>query len=316
LTDWYLAGDLGGTKMAAALVDGNGNVVFRAVSPTRAGEGIQAVTARFTGLLQKVIAGAGEARIRACGVAALGLVDAAAGEILFAANLPGSENYPLRRRLQAELPVPVFVDNDLRLHALGEITFGAASQCCHFLFVAVGTGVGSALFLNGQFYRGAHSSAGEIGHIPIDSSPEAPRCGCGRRGCLEALASGPAIAARFSRLARAAGLDRAPQELTLKEIASWIDRPDLSGQLARQAITEGAQALGRGLAIAANLLDLERVILGGGVSRIGGFWLEAVRQAAAGLTLHPLGDSALRLAQLGDEAALVGAAVLARNRSA
>lgn len=315
MSDWILAGDLGGTKMVAALVDEKGKVAFRTSRPTRAAEGLHAVAGRFARLLRAVASRAGAGQIVACGVAAPGLVDSSAGQIRFAANLPGEPNFPLQQRLQAELGLPLVLENDLRLHALGESTFGAAHGCRNFLFVAAGTGIGSALFLDGRLYRGANAAAGEIGHVPLDFGPDAPPCGCGRRGCLEALASGPAIAARFRKLASEAGLPLAANDLSLKDIARWIERPDLQGELARRAIASGAQALGWGLSIAANLLDPERIFLGGGVARIGDFWLERVRQSLAGRTLNPAAAASLELARLGEDSALIGAAVLARRPS-
>jgi len=127
------------------------------------------------------------------------------------------------------------------------------------------------------------------------------------------FASGPAIATRFRQLADERGLTLDKISLSLKEIAQWVDQPDARGKLARQAIDEGASALGRGLSLAANLLDPERMILGGGVASLGLSWLDAVRRAMRQRTLVPFEDSFVELAGLGDKAALVGGAVLAQQ---
>jgi glucokinase len=312
MNNWYLAGDLGGTKMAAALVDENGQIEHRETCPTLAREGMDAVADRFARLLGEV-ASLSSRRPPACGIAAPGLIDPSSGEILYAANLPGALRFPLRQRLEARLHLPVALDNDLRLHALGESTFGAAAGCSDFLFVGVGTGVGGALFLNGKLHRGARGSAGEIGHIQLEAGPQAPACGCGRRGCLETFASGPAIAVAFSRAAAEAGLALETPAPDLKEISRWIEQPGLRADLARAAIATGAQALGRGLSIALTLVDPERIILGGGVSRIGPAWLIPVRRSAAEHALNPFDESAIQLARLSSDAALVGAAILARQ---
>jgi glucokinase len=311
---WTLGGDLGGTKMAAALIDADGRILVRKTLPTQSADGIERVTGRFSELLCEVAGEGGEARPVACGVAAPGLVDPVAGEIRYAANLPGADHFPLRQRLQAALSLPVAVDNDLRVHALGESHYGSGRGCRDFLFVAVGTGVGGALVLDGRLYPGSRSSAGEIGHIPIDDRPEALVCGCGRRGCLEAYASGPAIAVHFQRRALKVGLALETPAPSLKELAQWLDDPGDRGELAREAVAYGARALGRGLGIAANLLDPQRIILGGGVSRLGAAWLRAVRRSMDAITLNRLEESDLQLSNLGEDAALLGAGVLARQK--
>jgi len=310
---WNLVADVGGTKITAAVVDAEGHIAYRKTIPTQASDGIVAVTERLAGLVRELAHTARDLQPRACSVAAPGLIDAAAGEIRFAANLPGAQNYPLRQRLEELLGLPVFIDNDLRLHALGESHFGAAKGCQNFLFVAVGTGVGGALFLGGKPYRGAQHSAGEIGHIPIEAGPTALACACGRRGCLEAYASGPAIAAHFQRRAAEIGLELAAPLPDLKEIARWLEQAGPVGELAREAVAFGGDALGRGLGIAANLIDPELIILGGGVAQAGKIWLEAMRHAMDEITLNRYEDSEIQLSQLGEDAALLGAAVLAQN---
>jgi glucokinase len=163
------------------------------------------------------------------------------------------------------------------IRSLGEIYFGSARGLNDFLFVAVGTGVGGTLFLDGRLYRRAGYSAGRIGHITLDSGPDASVCGCGRRGCLEAFAAGPAIAARYHRLAAAQGLLTDTQSASLEESAACLDEMSPHGELVRKAVAYGADALGRGLGIAATLLDPQRIILGGGVSRPTGHTLAAGR---------------------------------------
>lgn len=307
----FLAGDLGGTKMAAALVEAGGRIVARRTCPTPAGKGLEQVAVEFGNLLDEVAHRSGDSLPAACGIAAPGLVDGPAGTIRYAANLDGARDFPIRQRLQARLGLAVVVDNDLRLHALGERTYGAAAGCTSFLFVGVGTGVGSALYLGDALHRGARGSAGEIGHIAIDSSPTARLCTCGRRGCLEAYASGPAMETDFARRAQEAGLAFAGPRPGLPEIAAWMEQTDLRGGLARAVVAGGAEALGRGLSIAANLFDPERILLGGGVARISGAWLEGVRRAFCELALYPNDGAIIQLSGLGGDAALYGAAVLA-----
>ncbi len=313
MVEWNLAADVGGTKISAALVESDGQIAYRKTMPTQASDGFAAVTERLIELLLELAQYGRELQPRACGVAVPGLVDATAGEIRFAANLPGALDFPLRQRLEERLALRVSIDNDLRLHALGESRFGAAKGCQNFLFVAVGTGVGGGIFLDGHPYRGARHSAGEIGHIPIEAGTAALACACGRRGCLEAYASGPAIAAYFHRRSAETGLELATPAHGLHEIAQWLNRSDSVGDLAREAVAFGGRALGRGLGIAANLLDPGLIVLGGGVARIGDIWLESVRHAMDEITLNKFEESAIQLSQLGEDAALLGAAALARG---
>lgn len=307
----FLAGDLGGTKMAAALVAADGRIVARRTCPTPAGEGIEQVAAGLGDLLSQVARQSGDSPPLACGIAAPGLVDERAGIIRYAANLGGARDFPLRQRLEERLGLSVALDNDLRLHALGERTYGAAAGCTTFIFVGVGTGVGSALYLGNALHRGWRGGAGEIGHIVIDSSPSARSCTCGRRGCLEVYASGPAMEADFTSRAQQAGLAAAGQRVNLLEIASWLEQEGQRSDLARAVVADGAEALGRGLSIAANLFDPERILLGGGVARLGASWLGGVRRAFCGLALHPGDGDLIQLSGLGGDAALYGAAVLA-----
>ncbi len=316
---YTLAGDLGGTKMAAALMDASGHVILEQSRSTQADQGIETVTERLASLLNDVRASALEKKPSACGVAVLGLVDRATGEMLFAANMPGAQGYPLRQRLEAALALTVVIENDIRSHALGEYTFGAARGLDNFLFVAVGTGIGGTFYVNGRLYPGAYQVAGEIGHILVDSSSNAPVCGCGQRGCLEALASGPAIVADFLRQAAEQGVTLETDSVnpqgtfSLQKIAEWADQSDARGALASQAIENGARMLGRGLSSGVNLLDPGHVILGGGVAQLGSRWLDIVRQTMADHVLPQLKGTTIELAQLGSRAALAGASVLARE---
>lgn len=312
----YLAGDLGGTKMAVALVEAEGRIVARLTHPTPVRDGIAQVAEAFGDLLIEVAAREGTMlRPVACGVAAPGLVDAQAGMIRYAANLAGARDFPLRQQLQTRLGIPVVLDNDLRLHALGERTYGAASGCASFLFVGVGTGVGGAMYLDGRLLRGARGNAGEIGHIVIDSGINTRPCTCGRYGCLEAYASGPAMEADFVCRAEQARLTIEPASPSLAQIATWMQLDDPYGELARATVAVGAEALGRGLSIAANLFDPERIVLGGGVSHLGQVWLEGVRRSFCALAINPEDGAQIQLSGLGGDAALYGAALLAAQLS-
>lgn len=188
--DLYAALDIGGTKIAAALVDGHGAVRLRARTATPAGGGA-AVLAAAAGLLE----GLGTAGVRAVGVGAPGVVDPETGRVVSATGvLPGWAGTPVREVLADRLGLPVAVVNDARAMANGEARAGAGNGYHRVLHVSVGTGVGGALTTGGRLEHGAHGTAGEIAHLLVPERGPVP-CGCGRRDHLEAVVSGPAIEA-------------------------------------------------------------------------------------------------------------------------
>jgi glucokinase len=206
------------------------------------------------------------------------------------------------------------MDNDANAAALGEHRFGAGQGCDHLLHVNVGTGIGGGIVLYGQVYDGATGMAGEIGHMVVQ--PGGPLCVCGRHGCLEALASGPAIARdarrRLSRHPRRGRelLSRAqgdPELVTAQIVGEAAAQGDV---LAQEVLDQAATMLGLGIANAINLINPQRVTVGGGVTKIGPFWIEGVR-AAARADAMPGSPVDIVLAALGDDAPLWGAIALA-----
>jgi glucokinase len=189
------------------------------------------------------------------------------------------------------------VDNDANVAALGEYEFGAGRGCGSLLYVTVSTGVGGGWVLDGRPWRGWQGMAGEIGHTIVDS--QGPLCLCGKRGCVERLASGPYMAADYA--AQSGGA-----VVTGQQVAEFAARGD---PLAREILQRGARALGVGVGNAVNLLNPERVVLGGGVTKAGELWLGAV-EAAVQETILPEIRVSLALAALGDDAPLWGAAAL------
>jgi len=200
----YVVGvDLGGTKIYTVLADLNGRVIAEMKVPTSPEEGQEKVIGRIVNTITMVCQEAGiKEKAKAVGVGAPALVDHRQGVVFLAPNL-GWHEVPLKKILENRLKVPVKIDNDVNLAALGEYIYGlekginesslrSLATITELVYIAVGTGIGGGLILDGQIYHGANGSAGEIGHMTIE--PEGPLCSCGNRGCLEALASGSAIA--------------------------------------------------------------------------------------------------------------------------
>lgn len=257
----------------------------------------------------------------AVGVSFGGPVNAETGTVRLSHHVPGWKNVPLARMLRAEFEAPAQVDNDANAAALGEHRFGAGRGMTSLLYITVSTGVGGGWILNGQPWRGADGMAGEIGHTVVD--PEGPLCLCGKRGCVERLASGPYMAetardlleqaggpasgARGGLLLTFAGGD--PQAITGQILSQAAEGGD---QLAREVLERGAWALGVGIGNAANLVNPQRFILGGGVTKSGQIFWDSVRQAARATALPEVQFEILP-AELGDDAPLWGAFAMAEN---
>jgi glucokinase len=304
--DYALALDIGGTKIAAALVNRQGAVIHRHTRPTRADLGAPAIlqTTREAGREMLDTAGRYGLHVSAIGIGTGGQVDVTQGRIAYASDtLPGWSGLQLGAEVEHALKLPTFVDNDVNAVALGEHYFGAGRGYDAALYVAVGTGVGGALVLDGKIWRGSTWSAGEICHLVIDFDGKR-RCSCGATGHLEAYTSGPAMAQRYRELS---GTRESPD---LKAIAAYARQGDSH---ALRAIAEGAQILGMTLGGVLNIFDPQLVVIGGGVPEMGDLWW---RHFETALRANPMPGPAnvhVAPAQLGTDAALAGAAWLAFN---
>jgi glucokinase len=231
-------------------------------------------------------------------------------------HVPGWENVPLRAMLETDFGAPASMDNDANVAALGEHRFGAGRECKNLLYITVSTGVGGGWVLNGQPWRGAEGMAGEIGHAVVD--PNGPRCLCGKRGCVERLASGPYIAQRAREW-----LAEQPERGQVLRSLVGNDADKVTAQLVSQAAAQGdelawealyvaAWGLGVGIGNAANLINPERFILGGGVTKSGDRFWEVVRHVARETALPEVHFDIVPAA-LGDDAPLWGAVALAED---
>ena len=317
MVEVVLAVDIGGTKTAAALVDRQDRLLRTEVAPTPAASGPAAVVATVIMLAERLLAqplladallADGGARLVGVGIGTAGVVDAGTGTIVSAtdtfADWPGTPLAALvRAGLGAQLPIdaPVMVQNDVDAHAAGEYAHGAAAGASSALIVAVGTGVGAGLILDGRPIRGAHHVAGEIAHMPAPGA-EHLRCPCGRLGHLEAIGSGIGMHRHFVSL----GGDPTSPDARGVSAAAASDDP-----IARRALDESAAAVGRTLAAAATLLDPERIVITGGVANIGESWWRPMREAYRREAIDALQNTPILPGTLGDEAPLRGAAASA-----
>ncbi|GAA2621757.1 ROK family protein [Streptomyces axinellae] len=296
--------DVGGTKIAAGLVAPDGTLLTSLVRPTPAALGPAAVLDAVAAAIGEL---PGHQDARALGIGTGGVIDRGSGVVLSANELlPGWAGTRLAEELSARLGLPVAADNDANVFALAEQTYGAGAGCDSALYVSVGTGIGGGLVTGGRLLRGAHWSAGEFGHIAVPEAAGLP-CNCGLSGHLEAVASGPALAALFRELSGGA------RPADLREVAALAEdgaSGDAGAGAARRALSQGAGALGRALAGLVNTFDPERVVIGGGVASIGTpFWRPLTEAFTAGLLPGPSGLRPVRAA-LGPRAAVIGAAAL------
>jgi glucokinase len=309
--------DLGGTKIAAALVDADGTVLVHRQMPTDAHRGPGAVIADMGSLVAR-LADEIKRRPAALGLGVPGLADVGAGVTKFLPNLPTQwRDVPVRELLSPLVRCPVHVLNDARCATLGELKFGHGrdeAAVNTMLFFTLGTGIGGGVVIDRKLRLGRLGAAGELGHQTI--VPDGPACSCGSRGCMETLASGPAIAGEGVRLMRSGqaprlheitgGDDARVSAATMNDAARAGDVPVAA------ALERIGQYIGIGVANLVVALHPDLVVLGGGVSALGETLLRPIRETVRrGASLVPTDGIRFEVSQLGEKAGLLGAAALA-----
>lgn len=312
----FIGIDLGGTKIHTALVDAAGKIVARDYRETQAAGGQKVVIERMVDAARRVMgeAGLAPAQVTAVGVGSPGPIDSRTGVVTAPPNLPGWQNVPLKQLIEEALGITTFLENDANAAALGEYRFGAGRGVQNMIYVTASTGIGGGLILNGQLYGGTTGAAGEIGHITV--LPWGPYCGCGNRGCLEALASGTAIAREGRELVRRgvptliSDLSEGhPERVTAKLVAEAADKGDTE---AEEILAEAMAYLGVGMASLVNLFNPELIVIGGGLTNMGEGLFGPVRRAIE-RRAFPAAARAVRVvpAELGDDVGVLGAVAVA-----
>jgi glucokinase len=304
--------DIGGTKVAAGLVDARGQIVKRSRVPMAATgdaeSGLAAVLAAIGELLP-----ASSERVRGIGICSPGPLNPRSGVIINPPNLPCWRNFPLAERVRARYNVPVKVDNDANAAGLAEVLWGAARGFSNVFYATVGTGIGSGIILDGKILHGRTGAAGEAGHMGIDM--HGPKCPCGKKGCVEVLASGPAIARRarqkLASNSRSLMLQLAGGDLQAVN-GEIVSRASQQGDaLASEVIDEILDVLAYWLGNVIDFQEPEVVVMGGGVSTTLAPYLEEIRKRWTGAVVNPWPEKVpLLLAHYGEEAGVAGAAAL------
>jgi glucokinase len=304
--------DIGGTKIAGALVDAEGQIVKELRVPSPAQDSSALVDA-VVGLIEEL---AKDYEVLGAGVAAAGFIDAEQSNIIYAPNI-NWRNEPFKARLEAKLDIPVIIENDANAAGWAEYRYGAGKGYKHMVMLTIGTGVGGAVITDSKMLRGGFGIAGELGHLRI--VPDGLPCGCGQNGCLESYGSGTALLKAAKALAESGDASGA----RLRELQAAAGQ--LSGQEVYQAILEsdpGALSLlaelgdwlGQGIASLVAVLDPQIVVIGGGVSAAGDLLLNPIREGYL-RSLPARGfrpELVITGAEFVNDAGVVGAADLAR----
>jgi len=319
-TSLVLAVDLGGTKLRSALATGNGRIIDVTNMATEADRGPEYIINNLVRSLENLIDKNHKSKddISAVCIAVAGPVDVRHGIVTSSPNLPGWYNVELREIVKERTGIPAVVENDVNAAAIGEKCFGAAKKVKNFIYIAVGTGVGGGIVIDGQLYRGADGSSGEIGHTIIKEN--GPKCSCGNSGCLEALCSGSAIEREIRKKLRKISKSniiktygKIAGELTAKDVGKAANKGDW---IASEVISNAAYYLGIGLGNVVNIFNPEMIILGGSVIKTGDIYIRPAIEVAM-KTAFKLPASTVKLvtSMLGDAAGIRGAASLLQHQA-
>jgi glucokinase len=302
--------DLGGSKINTVLADAQGNIRARDLIDTIADEGPDAVIGRTVEAIKHVASGV---ELLGIGVGAAGACDTAHGIVTHSPNLPGWHNIPLRDIIQREFDMPIYLENDATVAALGEYCFGCDPDIENLIYVSVGTGIGGGIIIDGKLYHGTSGSAGEFGHMTIDIN--GPECPCGNIGCWETLASGTALSREAVRRIREGEtttiLDHAGGDIDEVNGESVLAAADGGDRLANELIALTGYYLGVGLVNLVDIFNPQLTLIGGGISNVGALLLapaiEVVKQRAFKL---PADAVRIETARLGTDSTVLGAAAL------
>jgi glucokinase len=311
--------DIGGTNTSCAVASGAGQMMAERIIPTLSHEGPDAVLSRIAATINELAASSTGQRVAAFGVGVPGIADFHRGRTVFLPNLPnGWRDYPVAERLSAAVGCPVFLLNDARMAALGELWFGQGRGVKTMVVFTVGTGVGGGVVIDRKLRLGPLGAAGEIGHQTI--LPDGPLCGCGNRGCLETLTGGPALIGAGVRLMKSGHASRlyelvegSADRVTPRLMAQAAAAGD---QFVREELLRAGRMLGIGVSNVIAVLNPELVVLGGDVAHeVGPLLIDTVRQEVRErIRLFPVDKVRIEMSALREKAALWGGVALAIAR--
>lgn len=314
MTKVYAGVDLGGTMLKAVLGNADGKILCENSIPTQSHLGPNGVLDRIATLVNELAAKAKQ-KPAALGIGVPGLVDLKAGVTKFLPNFPTQwREVKVRETLSPKIGCPVYLLNDVRTATLGELTYGHGRTANTMVFFALGTGIGGGVVVDGKLRLGPLGAAGELGHLTI--LPDGPRCGCGNRGCVEALASAPAIAAEGVRLMLSGQAPKLHEiaggdagKVTTKTMAEAAAKGD---EKVAEAIVRAAEYLGIAIASVVTTLHPDLIVIGGGAAGIGDLLFDNVRRTVCErVKMFPGETVRIEPSLLGDKAGILGAIALA-----
>jgi glucokinase len=293
--------DIGGTKIAAGEVDADAKITGASELPTQAEQGfIVSLSQVYKSIEQKL-----HRHIEAIGICAPGPLNPKNGVVINPPNLPGWRNIPLAELIRARFQVPCRIENDANAAGLAEALFGAGRGHSNVLYVTISTGIGTGIIIDGKIYHGKNGAAAEGGHVSIDFAGPSI-CRCGVRGCIEALASGTAIARRAIELLPEYPNSSLREPIVCEAVGAAVAAGD---ELAIRVLDEACDKLSAWLGSLISLLDPDIVVIGGGVSRIGDPLLERLRRLTPGRTINQFTESTpIVAAALSRDVGILGAA--------
>lgn len=306
--------DVGGTNVKIALVDEKGKIKYSNSVPTRAEMGYEYTVNNIKQAIYDLLK---ETKLEPKNIEGIGFgfpgqVDYKSGIVRLAPNIPGWVDVPIAKLIEDEFHIPTRVDNDVRCAALGELNFGAGKGCENLICITVGTGIGSGLIVNGKLVRGASNAAGEIGHIKLQMN-DGPICGCGDTGCLEAFASGPSIVAMAEDYIRGGKSTKFREMANSNPITPYIvcEAAKAGDPVAKRIFTIMGEYIGIGMASVVNLLNPEKIIVGGGVADAGEILMTPLKETLKKRAMKIAGEAVdVVPAQLGNTAGVIGASLL------
>ena len=309
--DLVIGVDLGGTNVSSAVVDEGGRISHQARLSVAGSRTAGEVIDRLVACVGMTMESCGRDRVAGVGVGTPGLIIEDTGTVVYAPNVPEWENLPLRSLLQERMGLSVTIENDANAAAIGEHWVGAAAGYANIVCITLGTGVGGAIIMNNEVWRGSNGAGGEIGHMTVVENGR--MCGCGAPGCLEAYASATAIAGQAREQLRSG------RESALSELCGGdMDRIDAAmiaeaagrgDDMAREVMHSSATLLGTAVSSLTNLLNPELFVIGGGVIRAGDLIFDPIRAEVA-RRAYKWSASILKIvpARLGDDAGIIGGA--------
>lgn len=310
--------DVGGTNIKIGLLDPSGRIYRKKSLSTNDFPGKKSLINGLIGGIRQIL---GESKVKrgsvlGIGIGTPGLVDSSRGVIHYLVNIKGFREVPLKQIIEHELKIPAFLDNDVNIMCLGELHFGRGMGAKNIVCITLGTGVGGGIAIMGDLYRGASLSAGEVGHITINE--DGPLCGCGNRGCMEAYAGNAYIVKDAIRRIR-----KNKRTLIYRQVAGDLSRitPKVISEAAKKGdrlavdvLRCAGEHIGTGLANIVNILNPEKIIIGGGVAESGKMLFDTIRSSVRKRAMEvPARAVKIVKARLGNDAGLIGAVALVKN---